>query len=312
MLTERFAAAIRQLRRVLPVLDPASESEPAPAGPQPPVQVVGCSVTGAKHEHNEDAWRARTPTDETFAIAVADGLGSADHGRTGASVAAEAAVTELSTVLARTDGEETLADVATDERLQAAFTAARDAVADRARALEVPIGSLGTTLIAVAGDRSGTAAAAVGDGGVVGDDDGTYFPVLDREAGEFANVTTPLTAPDWTDAYRFAYTERADAVAAFTDGLGNFTWESAETASPETAFFEQLFPPIHAARRAADVEPALCAFLGAEHFTQYSRDDKTLVVGVSRPRPTGESTTAESTTEREGDRPMSAPVEGEP
>ena len=270
MLTGRLQAALARLRAaVFGRPDPRSREAVGR-----PTAAVGCSVAGAKHDRNEDAWQARTPTPETLAIAVADGLGSAERGREGAAVATEAAIEEL------TVGLPEAVDAAPEERMQATFAAARSALAERADELNVPIEALRTTLVAVAGDRSRTAAAAVGDGGVVGDDDGRYFPILDREAGEYANVTTPLTAPDWTDAYRFARTDRADGVAIFTDGLGNFAWAEAGAATPETAFFEQVFPPVRAATRAGDVESELCAFLENDHFAEYSRDDKTLVVGL--------------------------------
>lgn len=292
MLARRLRTALARLRAaVFGRPDPGSGGA---AGR--PTAVVGCSIAGAKHDRNEDAWRAQTPTPETLAIAVADGLGSAERGREGAAVASEAAIEELTAGLAEST------DTAPEERMQAAFAAARSALAERAEELDVPIGTLGTTLVAVAGDRSGAAAAAVGDGGVVGDDDGSYFPILDREAGEYANVTTPLTAPDWTDAYRFARTDRADGVAAFTDGLGNFVWAEAGTATPERAFFEQVFPPVRAAAQAGDVESKLCAFLEAEHFAEYSRDDKTLVVGVLG---TQNEAAVDPT---KADRPMSAPT----
>ena len=286
MLIGRLRVALARLRAAVFGRPDAGSGEPAGR----PTAAVGCSVAGAKHDRNEDAWRARTPTPETLAIAVADGLGSAERGREGAAVATEAAIEELTAGLAEA------ADAAPEERMQAAFAAARSALAERATELDVPIDALGTTLVAVAGDRSGTAAAAVGDGGVVGDDEGRYFPVLDREAGEYANVTTPLTAPDWTDAYRFAQTDRVDGVAAFTDGLGNFAWAEAGAATPETAFFEQVFPPVRATKRAGDVESELCAFLEDEHFAEYSRDDKTLVVGLL------------GNQNEEADRPISAPT----
>lgn len=292
MLVRRLRTALARLRAaVFERSDPGSSEVVGR-----PTAVIGCSVAGAKHDRNEDAWRARTPTSGTLAIAVADGLGSAERGREGAAVASEAAIEELTVELAEA------ADAAPEERMQTAFAAARSALAERADELNVPIEALGTTLVAVAGDRSGTAAAAIGDGGVVGDDDGSYFPILDREAGEYANVTTPLTAPDWTDAYRFARTGRADGVAAFTDGLGNFAWAEAGTATPETAFFEQVFPPVRGAAQAGDVESELCAFLEAEHFAEYSRDDKTLVVGVLGTQ------NEEAAGPIEADRAMSAPI----
>jgi len=294
MLAGRLRAALARLRAAV-----FGRSDPGSGGAVGrPTAVVGCSVAGAKHDRNEDAWRARTPTSGTLAIAVADGVGSAERGREGAAVATEAAIKELTAGLAEA------VDAGPEERMQAAFAAARSALAERADELNVPIAALGTTLVAVAGDRSGTAAAAVGDGGVVGDDDGHYFPILDREAGEYANVTTPLTAPDWTDAYRFARTDRADGVAAFTDGLGNFAWAEAGAAAPETAFFEQVFPPVRGAARAGDVESKLCAFLEDEHFAEYSRDDKTLVVGLLCTQ------NGEVADPAEADRPMSAPAGG--
>lgn len=289
MLTERLQQVLKRLKTVFSPTGQPGEPDPTPEPTQPPAQVVGCSVTGEKHEHNEDAWSAHTPTDETIAIAVGDGLGSKTHSRAGSAAATTAAVDELTATLA-SGGTVTRDSMA--EQMPAAFAAARTAVERQATDLGAPVEECATTLLTVAGDRSGIAAAAVGDGGVVGADDGEHFSVVEREASEYASVTTPLTAAGWRDAYRFGYTDRADAVAVFTDGLSSFTWERAGDATPETAFFEQVFPPVQAARRAADVEPALCAFLEDSHFSRHSRDDKTLVVGVPVPRRSTRTTTA--------------------
>ncbi|ERG88232.1 MAG: hypothetical protein J07HX5_00375 [halophilic archaeon J07HX5] len=295
MIAARLRQALERLKGIFGSSEPTNKLEPANNQPRPPAQVAGCSVGGKKNERNEDAWSARTPTEETLVIAVGDGLGSKTHAHEGSAAATTAAAAELAEAEALTDDGD-----ATSDRLaapmEAAFAAARTAVEQRASTLGAPVDECATTLLAVASDRSETVAAAVGDGGIVGDDDGVYFPVIDREAGEYANVTTPLTAAGWRDAYRFGYTDRAEAVAVFTDGLSNFTWERAGDATPETAFFEQVFPPVHSARRAAEVEPALCAFLGDEHFRQHSRDDKTLVVGVPVPRPSTPTATVSAGT----------------
>lgn len=253
------------------------------------VQLIGCTVRGPSHEAadrpSQDAWWGHRLTDARFVAAVGDGLGSAERSHTGARLATRETAEALTRHLS---GGGIIEGDAMESVMREAFIAARERVEAAAAERDCPVEELHTTLLAVAAGPSGIAAAAVGDGGIVGEADDGPFLLVPREESEYANVTTPVTSARWADGYRFGFHDDVDAVAVFTDGISPFAWDKADPTAPRREFFDQIFDFAAAATDRSEATRDLCAFLNAEHFRTYSGDDKTLAVGRVEPADLGD------------------------
>lgn len=250
------------------------------------VYVIGCSVKGEKHDQNQDAWEMRRISDSRFAISVADGLGSAKYSHKGSQIATETIVNELEK---RFDELEGLENEQTKAEIHDAFVSTRNTLLDKTEELEGEISDFGTTLLAAVVGTSGTIAGAVGDGGIVGHSEGEHMLLVDREETEYANVTTPLTRQYWDSSYRVGTDANIDSVALFTDGIDNFTWGLENPNEPREEFFDQIFTFAREIDETNGEEPKLCEFLNDSHFKEYSKDDKTLAIGVATDQQTSES-----------------------
>ena len=240
--------------------------------------LVGCSVRGPSHEEEEtpcqDDWAGTQLSDSRFALAVADGLGSASHSHKGSEVASETAVEYLKDVL--TDRE--LTEEILRDTLETAFTSARSALQDEADRQGVSIKDLNTTLLVAAGGPSGVAAAAVGDGGVIRVYRDEFHLFVPREDSEYANRTTPVQSDHWEESYRFEYSENVDGVAAFSDGLENVAWDGKE--QPQAALFEQFFNFVWYTTDEERINKELSEFLNHERYRSISGDDKTIAIAT--------------------------------
>lgn len=246
-------------------------------------KMVGCAVRGPKHEEKDgpcqDAWDGRRLSDNRFVIAVGDGLGSASLSHEGSALATEIAVERLE---AYVSGAERIEQEASRAALQEAVTAAREAVFQEAEDIDEPATELNTTLLVVAGGPSGVASAVVGDGGIVGRIDGENELLVPREREvvdtEYSSVTVPLLHNEWEESYRFGYEPDCDAVAVFSDGIDQFTWDGLDAVKDQ--FFDQVFDLV---RSSADLEATteqIREYLDSDHHRKYSDDDKTLAIGI--------------------------------
>jgi len=240
--------------------------------------LVGCSVKGPSHEKEnkrcQDNWDGTQLADSRFALAVADGLGSASDSHIGSEVASETVVEHLEQVVQEEDLEET----SLRDAFKQAFKSARSALQDEADRQGLEIKDLNTTLLAAAGGLSGVAAAAVGDGGIIKVYRDQFDIFVPREESEYANRTTPIQSDHWEDSYRFEYSEQVDGVAAFTDGLENFAWDGKD--EPQAALFEQFFNFVWYTTDADRITDELGDFLNHERYRNISDDDKTIAIAT--------------------------------
>lgn len=245
--------------------------------------VVGCSVKGPDHEENgqpcQDAWMCSQFTGSRFVITVADGLGSKNHSHQGSKLATREAVNTLSEYLSKT---ETIEPETSREAVRDAMINARNAIAEKASELDQPVSELSTTLLATVAGPSGLAGAAVGDGGIVSNCDGTHDLLVPREMAvvdiEATNMTIPLVSDIWEKSYRFGYCDRFDGVAVFSDGIEEFAWDGLEAV--QTEIFDQLFSHFQSMESTKTAQQELYEYLNSDRFRKYSGDDKTLAVGM--------------------------------
>ncbi len=245
-------------------------------------RVVGCAVTGPKHEADdspcEDASAGRPLPGGRFVVAVADGLGSASRAAEGSRLATDRLVGHLADALSAADDP---GPAAMEARLETGFQTARTALAERADELDAPVSALNTTLLAAVGGPSGVAGGAVGDGGVVRHHDGEHHLLVPREDDYYTSRTTPLQSDRWRENVRFAHHAEADGAAVFSDGLDNAAW--AGGGEIQDSLFDQLFAFVRSTADRAAMEAELESFLDHERFRRHSRDDKSIAVATLLP-----------------------------
>lgn len=253
------------------------------------IEVIGQSIAGPKHKDEgsecQDNWHEVT-ADDYGIIAVGDGLGSATNSSTGSKIATESATECLSDDLQPVDEPVRSLDKSEVEKLVVdALFQAREAVYTAAEDASQPVEDYHTTLSIALVTGDWYAAVAIGDSGLVGiKEKSEYICLVDREESEHANLTTPLTSDRnfVEDRLRFKYDETSlRAVVGFTDGLDRFVWRQGNKSTPAKEFFDQIYDFITAFDSLEDTtaESELRQFIDSEHFNNYSRDDKTLVIG---------------------------------
>ena len=240
--------------------------------------LVGCSVRGPDHEQSgkpcQDAWDGIQLPDSRFVLAVADGLGSAEHSHVGSEVATETIVSKMKEVVRNEDFTES----SLENEFKIAFESVRSAIQDEADRQGVAVSELNTTLLAAAGGPSGVGAAAVGDGGIICVYDGDFELMVPREDAKYANRTTPVQSDNWKESYRFRYSDNVDGVAAFSDGLENIAWDG--KVSPQDSLFDQFFNLVWNSTDVNRIKKELEDFLDHERYRDISGDDKTIAIAT--------------------------------
>jgi hypothetical protein len=238
--------------------------------------IVGASARGASHLRSghpcQDAFRA-LEHDGAFAIAVADGLGSAARSDLGSQVATLAAVSRA--VL-----------FADDDPAEAAFdgiAAARAALSALAGGDMGRLPELACTLMVAAGNADGIGIAHIGDGAVVGRRCDEWFVLSPPGPSEYLNETDPITVRDWDERVRvMCALDGVDGLALFTDGCQH----AALRRSPDgllrahKGFLRPLFDFARSGVSVPDARTALGDLLAGHKLGEHSDDDKTLVLAV--------------------------------
>ena len=257
----------------------SASSPVAPNGrPSTPAwRVVGASVQGLSHLRSgkpcQDDHRWLVSSDVAI-VAVADGAGSAEMSEIGSEVAVDHAVTATNEWLAARGN---LDPSALKSAVQYGIGVARAAVLAEAGGREVAPGGLATTLLLLVATPTAIAAAQVGDGAiVVENDEHRLFALTTPRGGEFVNETDFITRRTALDDAQYAYWEgRSARLALFTDGLQRQALERG--ASPRADFFDGAFKRFgQADEQSADRE--LRRYLTSPQLRRHADDDLTLVV----------------------------------
>ena len=252
-------------------------------------KVAHGSVTGTRHrqsdqecqDHSCFLWMPRI-TPDTIVAAVADGLGSASHGGTGAKTAAEAAGTAAAKLLwkhrSNPPGPERMESV-----LNAAVLQARMALEEEAAARELALADMATTLLLLVHTGSLVATAQIGDGAaVVSSKPGCYRTLAKPQRGEYANETVALTSKRALQRCEISIARAGTPVreiALVTDGLLNISMDMA-TMEPHPPFFSRLGDWLRAHREPEHPNQQLERTLSSKFIAQRTDDDLTLLLAV--------------------------------
>jgi len=252
-------------------------------------RISGAAVAGPSHQAEgipcEDAWDAAVFGRTGAAVAVADGLGSAEHAKEGAMVAVSAAITALSAFFDPwPDGSGCDADIEKNGRMvRAACKAARDAVLTHAASCGLSHRSFASTLIILLWYGNTLTTARVGDGAVVclqGDDIILLSAPSDRR---YVNEVRSLMDDEYEDACVVSPDIPAvTACSVFTDGCERlFLDKKSDGYHPYEPFFQPFFSAMMPLTGTPEGDRAIADLLVSDRFITFSEDDKTLVVIVS-------------------------------
>ena len=164
----------------------------------------------------QDVW-AQYSSQDTLAICVCDGAGSAAHSRVGAEVTAKIITQWLAECF--DDAFTAPLDV-----FQTVHSDILDALRKTADDLACEIGDLSCTLVAVAVDSAGRFVYwHLGDGGIIVRFDNELMVLSAPQKGEYANETFFVTQNDAVEHLQFGgstkETENVTGFAVFSDGL---------------------------------------------------------------------------------------------
>lgn len=244
--------------------------------------VVAASVCGTSHHKAgrscQDAHYWSTLHDDVLVTAVADGAGSAMLGKLGATLAAWSAATTLGAQLQSGTWPENDGDWS--PCLVAAVAAAQAALTAEARARQVELRELATTLILTVATSACVAVIQIGDGAVVVcDAAGQLFALTAPDSGEYANETTFLTSPQALAATQVrVWQGNPRHLVVFSDGLQRLALNMPD-GSPHAPFFLPFFRFVETATETSEAQAQLEAFLCSRRVRERTDDDLTLLLG---------------------------------
>lgn len=219
---------------------------------------------------------------DRIVFVLADGAGSASHGRQGATLACRSIMGRILASRRSSSG------APSEEMAWDWMDAARDAIGRAAARKGLDRRAFACTLIAVVAGPEEIFVAHVGDGGVVArpSGDSRWVSLSWPEGGEYAGTTHFLTDDPAPRLRVHAAAGDFDAVAAFTDGIERLVLDFASSA-PHSPFFERM---TQALDRVADdagsagfqkrLSQRLGDYLGGESVNARTDDDKTLAIAV--------------------------------
>ncbi len=218
---------------------------------------------------------------QSYAIGVvADGAGSAKHGRAGAEIACALLLRAARRLIL---ANQRLTSIGRDQICEI-LRQARGIIVNRACGGQVR--DFATTAAFAILGPNGCLFASVGDSVIVAGDQDSYLPVFWPENGEFAGTTTFLTEGDFEEHLQFETRPAPVAeVALFTDGLSPVALNVCEQKA-HGPFFSPLFGQLRSTIRRRTprfmVERGLRRFLGSGEMENRLDDDRSLVLICSR------------------------------
>jgi hypothetical protein len=161
-----------------------------------------------------------------------------------------------------------------------AVTVAQAALVAEARARQICVRELATTLILVVATPEQVAMVQIGDGAVVMQDEaGKLVALTVLQSGEYANETTFLTSPNaLATAQLCLWHGTPRAVVAFSDGLQRLALTMPD-GQPHAPFFAPFFRLLDIETQAPAAQAQIEAFLGSQRVRERTNDDVTLVLG---------------------------------
>lgn len=238
--------------------------------------VVGVSVRGPGHFKAgvpcQDVHRCVTLSDGTVIVALADGLGSAEHSDIGARVAVDAAVEYLARKLDSHPG-------GVDGAMRDVLTVARERVIEFGTAALVRTSVLGSTLLVVLVRGSDIHTAHAGDGAIVKFDGELWAIASKPEDTLYANYVTPLASDGAEKTWRWSQHEGVAAVALFSDGIERAAIKRiGDTYEVNAGFFGPMYEALTEAASAEAGAQLLAQTLDGLRLRAANDDDKSLVM----------------------------------
>ncbi len=217
-------------------------------------------------------------SDNLGLIAVADGLGSVPLSDLGSRLSVEAAVDAAKSLLLNTPIDEI--DIAGVPLKM--MQAARDSLDETSLREGIQLSDMATTLIAVLFHKDCIYTAQIGDGAVVARVDRSLVLISQPSNSEYANEVTPITCSSWRDSLASAEARSGvEYIAVFTDGCQRAAlMKTADGYEPFEKFFNPVFSFATEIDNIYDGEQELREFLSSKKISEYSEDDKTLVLAV--------------------------------
>lgn len=248
-------------------------------------RVIAASVPGTSHVATGDSCQDsclglvethpnRPPLLSMF---VADGAGTAAHGREGAKLAIEASSVFVARMFA-------LPEFRVDNELAVeCVKAVRECIYAQAEQKGHKPRDYACTFLGVVSTDQETLAMQIGDGGIVLDvGNGLEVPIVPM-TGEYANMTNFVTDEDAIDVLvAQVFPSKAYKVSMFTDGIQRLAMNMA-TSTAHEPFFLPFFRVLStAASQQEDIlQSALVAFLNSPSVNERTDDDKTLAFAVA-------------------------------
>jgi hypothetical protein len=216
----------------------------------------------------QDFWHHDTK-ENSLAICVCDGAGSARLSRVGAYVVAAEVTNALITQ-----------EAVCDESMKSAFRTARSKLDRWAAAGGCSVSDLACTVLAVWANPRSTYMAHLGDGVIIRRSRTTQEVTIvsGPERGEFANETYFLTSSNWENHVRVKKMPAEHSLCIMTDGCQSAALESPPVSGPYRPFCDPLFDFAANSLDGDAAESELRKLLTGAKMRQTSRDDKTVVL----------------------------------
>ncbi len=240
------------------------------------INITGASVRGNRHVQSgqpcQDAYAAVCSAN-IRGVAVADGLGSAEHADAGARIAVD---TASQMVIADPESP----DIKPEERVRQAFCIAREAVITEAEKQGISPEEFASTLIVACYSDGNITIGHIGDGIVVGIKDGHSTVLSPPGESEYANETASLMQSDWERQLRISPTFEIDHAVIATDGCqGAVAVKRGASFQPHEPFLLPLLSYIEKKyQNNQNPEPDISSLLTSRKMQELSGDDKTLVI----------------------------------
>jgi serine/threonine protein phosphatase PrpC len=245
-------------------------------------RIIGDSVVGSSHRKTsspcQDAnrWSIIARGSGEVALAVlADGAGSARWSRQGAAIATRTVLRVLKPCIIDSENAAFDANV-----LRAAIETARETLVRAAEKRRRCVSEYACTLLILVAMPDATFAAHIGDGAIVAENEDSLEVLSWPMQGEYANVTSFLTAHDVLENARIIDTRRVERFALFSDGMQHLALDYGERCAFKP-FFEPMFAAVaDRTYERAHLQSALRSYLDSPTVNERTDDDKTLLLGA--------------------------------
>lgn len=241
---------------------------------------IAASRRGTSHErsgtHRQDAYRCVEARYGRLIAAVADGAGSASHGRYGAVITCR-----LLTSKAQAHGK-----VPDRSLFEEWIDELRDTIASTASRHELTMRDFAATMLFAMTDARNLFVAHIGDGAIVRRDEpgGQWECVSWPASGEYASTTYFVTDDAGVRLRTETFDRPPHALALFSDGIERLVLDFANQTAP-SGFFDTMAGAMRDSNLSGvqrSLSRQLHSYLGSPKINERTDDDKTMVVAVRR------------------------------